>query len=328
MNTAFLTYDQQLDLLRHEKNISCDTPLDHDLLRRIGYFNLVHGYRPPFLTGFDQQGSGIYLAGTRLSHLAAVKEFDDALRHLMFRYITQVEEEVRTFAAYAFSEANGGLLDWKNPEAYPKGMEDGNFRTMMHRAVREVENCDFPYVRGYLERRDQVPAFVMCKIVYLFTFIAFLEQCKPQVKSRLCNLYGLVDGKGYPDHKLLISSLHWMRQVRNVCAHNERLFTYDGATRGQETKRRKAGMFQLLPNSYTRHDSPLKLMDLLVYFKYFLDETPYDDLMAQVIFLLTTLESRIPPIPFSRVRANMGIRDLHHLTRLRSEPKSIHYYEF
>ncbi len=328
MEQSFLTYDQQLSLLHHEKNISCQSPFEHDLLRRIGYFNLVHGYRLPFLTGFDASGSGIYLSGTRLTHLAAVKEFDDALRHLIFRYITQVEEEVRTFAAYAFSEANDGLLDWRDFSAYPKGPEDGNFRTMMHRATREVELCDFPYVRGYIQRSDQVPVFVMCKIVYLFTFISFLEQCKPQVKTRLCTLYGLVDDKGYADHKLLISSLHWMRQVRNVCAHNERLFTFDGATRGQETKRRKAGLFHLLPASYTRHDSPLKLMDLLVYFKYFLDETPYDDLMAQVLFLLTTLESRIPPIPFARVRSNMGIRSLHHLTRLRSEPKSIHYFEF
>ena len=327
MEKSFLTYEEQLTLLRQEKNISCETPQEHALLRRIGYFNLVHGYRMPFLTGFTLDGSGIYLNGTHLTHLAEVKRFDDDLRHLLFRSITAIEEEVRTFAAYAFSDENGGL-DWIDPCAYGTTIENGDFRAMMHRATREIEHCDLPYVSGYIQRKQKIPTFIMTKVVYLFTFISFLDLCNSDVKTRLCHLYGLYNKHGYPDHKLLLASFHWIRRIRNVCAHNERLFTFDGTTRGGQSNRIKASYFKLLPVSYTRTISPLKIMDLLVYFKYYLNGPDYDALIGEISAMLTTLEARIPEVAFGRVRASMGIRDVHHLTALRSAPKVIDYHGF
>ncbi|WP_409967310.1 Abi family protein [Bengtsoniella intestinalis] len=329
METTFLTYQQQLDRLHHEKNIACDTVEEHTLLRRVGYFNLVHGYRGPFLDHIDSCGSGVYVPETQLRYLGAVKDFDDALRQVLFQALIEIEEEVRTFAAYAFGEHNSpDHLDWRDPASYATTTKNGAFRTMLHRADREVDQCDFPYVRGYLKRKELVPAFVMAKVVYLFTFILFLDQCQAPIKDRLCHLYGLYDENGRPDHPLLIESLHWMRQVRNVCAHNERLFTYDGATRGLVSYRTITGYTLLLPPQYHKPDCPKQVLDYLMYCKYYMDDPAYQQLLAKVQSLLATLEGRIPTTAFYRVLQSMGLEHPHHIASLQANPKRIDYHRF
>lgn len=64
----------------------------------------------------------------------------------------------------------------------------------------------------------------MIKVVNFSTFIDVLHYSKIQVPHAICKLYNMMDEKGYPNVKLLIGSLHWMRKVRNSCAHNERIY--------------------------------------------------------------------------------------------------------
>lgn len=51
----FLTYNQQMKHLRCDKNISCKGTEDKTILCRSGYFNLVNGYKNPFVCGVDEE---------------------------------------------------------------------------------------------------------------------------------------------------------------------------------------------------------------------------------------------------------------------------------
>lgn len=91
----FLTYNQQMKKLRNDKHIDC-TGSDHKkILVRAGYFNIVNGYKEPFVSDRDVDGNHIYISGTSISQLQAVKQFDDQLRSFLLKYITQIEEETR-----------------------------------------------------------------------------------------------------------------------------------------------------------------------------------------------------------------------------------------
>ena len=92
----FLTYNQQMRKLRDTKNIECEGSKVKSILVRMGYFNLINGYKTPFTCGVDGQGNHIYLPNTGIEHFYCLKHFDDELRILLLKYITQVEEEVRT----------------------------------------------------------------------------------------------------------------------------------------------------------------------------------------------------------------------------------------
>ena len=99
--------------LRNDKGIICSGSAHKNILIRAGYFNIVNGYKTPFISGQDDKGNHIYISNTTIDQLQAVKLFDEKLRSFLLRYITQVEEETRTLAGYKFDECNNdGEITW------------------------------------------------------------------------------------------------------------------------------------------------------------------------------------------------------------------------
>ena len=96
---SFLTYNQQMKKLRNDKNIDCNGTPHKISLVRSGYFNMIKGYKTPFTCGTDANGNHIYFPNTTLSQINSLKKFDETLRIFLLKYITQVEEEVRTFTS-------------------------------------------------------------------------------------------------------------------------------------------------------------------------------------------------------------------------------------
>ena len=47
----FLTYNQQMKKLRNDKHIECNGSMHKKILVRAGYFNIVNGYKTPFVSG-------------------------------------------------------------------------------------------------------------------------------------------------------------------------------------------------------------------------------------------------------------------------------------
>ena len=67
---VFLTYNQQLKKLRNNKKITCNNSTkDKEILVRMGYFNIVNGYKYPFICGIDNTGKHIYLPNTDLANI-------------------------------------------------------------------------------------------------------------------------------------------------------------------------------------------------------------------------------------------------------------------
>ena len=56
MSKKYLTYNQQMKHLRDAKHISCGGSPDKEILCRNGYFNLVNGYKTPFIQAIGSNG--------------------------------------------------------------------------------------------------------------------------------------------------------------------------------------------------------------------------------------------------------------------------------
>ena len=126
-------------------------------------------------------------------------------------------------------------------------------------------------MKHYLEEHNSVPTWIFIKIINFSTFIDFIQICKPQVVNSICQLYGINDKHGCVSPELLISMLHWMRKIRNACAHNERIY---GVTRDNGRVNQPYIAFLSNPKIHTRHRSQ-KIIDIIIYLKYFLNDTDY-----------------------------------------------------
>ncbi len=86
MAKPFLTYDQQLEKLRNEKNLLIDdTEVAKESLKNIGYFSLVGGYKTPFINSMTR----IYQNGASFNDILALYQFDLSLRELVFTPTTR-----------------------------------------------------------------------------------------------------------------------------------------------------------------------------------------------------------------------------------------------
>lgn len=327
----FLTYNQQMRKLRNDKKIICSGSNHKRILIRAGYFNIINGYKSPFVCGTDNDGNHIYISNTSVDQMYYVKQFDDELRSFLLRYITQVEEEVRTLTGYQFDKCNDdGKIAWYDTNAYNPKHSLQNKMSTISSAYSELSKSHLDYVKFYMENHKQIPTWIMLKVVNFSTFISVLQYSKTDVTHSICQLYGMLDINNLPNVKLLIGSLHWMRKIRNSCAHNERIYCL---CRDRDKFHRNSGRIneQYICNlrpAYKR-DTCQRIFDLIVYFKYYLPNSEYKTFISKLYDMLSELQQHIQPNAFEYVRGKMGIRNLNDLNILKDMPKDdIDYNKF
>lgn len=315
--------------LRNDKHIICEGSSHKKILVRAGYFNIVNGYKTPFVSGNDNSGKHSYISGTSIAQLQAVKIFDDHLRSFLLRYITQIEE-VRTLVGYKFDECNdNGNIPWYDINAYSPNKSLQEKMSLISKAYYELSKSHLDYVKFYMENHKQIPTWIMLKVVNFSTFIEIIQYGKIDISHSLCNLYDLVDENGHTDVKLLIGSLHWMRKIRNSCAHNERVYCL---TRKHEQRGRSGRILEkylhMLGHGYIRNLDQ-RIFDLIIYFKYYLPKNEYKQFISDLKEMLTNLQSKIHSHAFEYVRGQIGIKNLSDLDALRDFPKDeIEYNKF
>lgn len=326
----FLTYNQQMRKLRTDKNIICKGSEHKRILIRAGYFNIINGYKTPFTCGTDDNGNHVYIPDTSIEQIYRVKLFDDSLRAFLLRYITQIEEEARTLTGYKFDECNGnGNTAWYDVAAYSPVSTLQNKMGTISRAYNELSRSQLDYVKFYMENHKKIPTWIMLKVVNFSTFIDVISYGKTEISHSLCKLYDMVDENDRPNVKLLVGSLHWLRRVRNSCAHNERIYCLSrSAGKSGRSGRILEKYFRSLRHTYT-NDRDQKIFDLLIYFKYYLPHKEYQRLISELKEMLLDLKSNIDFGAFEYIRAQMGIKDLEDLDTIVGLPKNdIDYNKF
>lgn len=328
---TFLTYNQQMRKLRNDKKIDCNGSPHKIALVRSGYFNIINGYKKPFTCGVDNQGNHIYLPNTSLEQIYELKKFDEALRAFLLKYITQVEEEVRTLTGYKFDECNdNGKVPWFDTNAYSNNSSLQSKMSTISSAYSELSRSQSEYVKFYMDNHEQIPTWIMIKVVNFSTFIYVLQNSKQNVTHAICKLYSILDANNKPNVKLLIGSLHWLRKVRNSCAHNERIYCIR-----QEQKKKDSfsgrildPYFSQLPKSYSSCQDK-NIFDILIYLKYYLPKEEYTPMILELKYMLLNLQGKLAPNAFANVRGQMGIKDISILDTLEHLPKAkIEYNKF
>lgn len=329
---AFLSYNLQMRKLRNNKHIDCSGSKAKTILVRMGYFNIVNGYKAPFTCGVNANGAHVYLPNTSLEHLYKLKKFDDDLRLFLLKYITQIEEEVRTLTGYKFDQCNGdGKVPWYDTNAYSPNSSLQNRMSAISSAYSELSTSQLDYVKFYMDHHSLIPTWIMIKMINFSTFINVLKNSKMSVTHGLCRLYDMYDSNGKPNVKLLVGSLHWLRKVRNACAHNERIFCIH-QSKAQSSRNNSGRIVEKyissLKKSYSR-DSDKRIFDLLVYFKYYLPDSEFKKMMSEFQKMLSNLQNGIFKNAFENIRGQMGIKDLLDLEVLKKLPKAaIEYNKF
>ena len=214
----FLTYEEQIQKLLNKGLTIYDCEAATALLKKHSYFALVSGYKKPF-----KAKNGLYKPHSSLDDIYSLYVFDDTLRTIIFRNILKVEKHIKSLISYSFCETYGDdqqlYLDATKYNYSRTNQADIN--DLIGRLSKIVADPkDYFYIKHQLQKHGNIPLWVMMKALTLGTVSKFYSFLPQNIQSRVSIEFD------YVTESALVRMLDLLARVRNVCAHNERLFNY------------------------------------------------------------------------------------------------------
>lgn len=219
MPKPFLTYEQQLIKLRDEKHIViADEAETLCKLQQVGYYSLVSAYKHLFRLPAQK----IYKDGTAFEELVSLYEFDEALRELFLHYLLHIERHVRSLLSYYFTEKYGEAQSaylLKTNYNYVRKHQQGIDR-LVHELQKLTLTTQHSYIAYQQNTYHNVPLWVLVNALTFGTLSKMYFFFPFDLQSKVSKNFAHVN------EKQLGQFLAVMTKFRNVCAHNERLFSY------------------------------------------------------------------------------------------------------
>lgn len=238
MDKPFKTIQEQVSILE-SRGMRTDeaTPL---ILKREGYYSVVNGYKTLFLSESEADGAkeDRYAEGTTFESVYRLFTFDRDLRMTMSRYFAQAEATLKTVCAYRFSERHAQESEpYLNPGnyrcdgAYPKRVEDliDDFKKVLHKPPYDKGTFKREYIEHYVKKHDETPLWVLTNFLMLGQIFKFYEYQPESMRNSIAQdfaeLYGETHGvKVKISPKRLRLIYDHIKDFRNICAHDERLY--------------------------------------------------------------------------------------------------------
>ncbi len=221
---VFKTLDELVDILK-KRGIKISDASDYDYAKRVieknGYYNLINGYSKLFLIQQNESKDPQYRIGTTIQEIHALYQFDRVLRNIFFRYILEVETNIKSLISYYFSEAHGhkNFLIYSNFNTSLRG-----FNTKITALIAEIQRqisskSTDPSIEHYLNKHGYIPLWVLNNILTLGTISKFYSLMLTEERQKISRRFNILDNE-------LENSLLYISAVRNFCAHGNRLYCF------------------------------------------------------------------------------------------------------
>lgn len=220
MSKPFITYTAQVEKLKNEKNlIITDYDFAVESLQNISYYALIGGYKHPFIDIHTRK----YIHDVRFDDIVALYEFDEELRGIFFKYLCRIERRMRSSISYHFCKKHGErqeeYLDSMNYSNQPKHKK-GIAKLLKMLDVMAKQNKDHEYLVYQRGKYHNIPLWVMMNTLTFGQTSKMFEFLPQNLQGMICRDFGNVKKNE------MIKYLKVLTLYRNVCAHNERLFSY------------------------------------------------------------------------------------------------------
>lgn len=205
-----LTYSQQVDLLKSRGLIVTDHSAAERFLKQVNYYRFSayclsfeitrHQFKPNVT--FDQ--------------IAKLYEFDRRLRFLIDEALEVIEITVRAITSHEMAQKYGPFFHEKAANFYERFNYEGWVTKVHDEAIRSREIFIAHYKEKY-EGFPKLPIWVAVEIMSFGSISLLIDNLKRQDQEVLAKKLGL-------HTTILMSWLHTLAYVRNICAHHARLW--------------------------------------------------------------------------------------------------------
>ncbi|MCC8067812.1 MAG: Abi family protein [Clostridiales bacterium] len=277
----FLTYTEQLAKLTEEKNLLIsDSIYAQDCLTNISYYALIGGYKQLFYNPMTRQ----YRPGTTFDDLIQLYYFDESLRALFFKYLCHIEQKMRSLISYYFSQTYSHMeKDYLNAANYNNSRKNSTDiqRLIQMLTIEARSNTNHPYVVYQRNTYGNVPLWVMMNTLTFGQLSKMYSFLKTSVQTKISINFNNVN------EKQLGQYLKALTYYRNVCAHNERLYSFRCRVDMPDTILHQKLGISRKGNQYVLGKSDL--FSVVIAFRYLLPRSEFIDFKKQLVKLMNSV---------------------------------------
>ena len=296
MNKPFITYTAQVEKLTNEKHlIVTNTNFAITSLKNISYFGLIGGYKHPFI---DVQ-THKYMNNTSFEDIVALYEFDEELRGLFFKYLCHIEIKLRSSISYYFCQKHGERQEeYLNPANYSKTNKKGIIKLIKMLGKMANKNKDHKYLIYQRKKYHNVPLWVILNALTFGQISKMFEFLPQNIQGLICQDFGNIKKNE------MIKYLKVLTLYRNVCAHNERLFSYHTYIDIPDTLIHKR---LNIPKSGSKYICGKNdLFCVVITFRYLLPQADFLVFKKQLVHIFNQYEKKISNLRLDKLYEYMG----------------------
>lgn len=201
-------------------------------LTTIGYYRLK-GYSFHLIDPATKK----YIKGTTLSDVIKLYHFDTELSHLLFRYLSQIEVALRSRLVNAFQITQDALV-LNDPSVFK---DKKTFWKNQSTIAAEISRSNDVFIEHNFNNHDgAVPIWAVVEVMSFGTISKIIKNMKTggdSAFSELIKNYKFQNSKGQAIHPSKDMFTSWIQAVsimRNICAHNGRIYNRTISTRPQK----------------------------------------------------------------------------------------------
>ena len=214
----FKTYNEQMEILR-----SRGLKVDEGAIRTLeteNYYNVINGYKDLFLEISSPEEK--FKDGADFDEIYGLYEFDRELRFIFLKQLLKLETNIKSVIAYKFSEKYGhdNYLKLGNFDTNKNNSELQSIMGVISTLQRAISDQSGKHnaITHYITKYGYVPFWVLVSVLTFGNISKFYGILKLQDRQSVAKEFGLQENvlRGY---------LKAMSIFRNICAHDERLYS-------------------------------------------------------------------------------------------------------
>jgi len=209
----FTTVDTQIDILKSRGLKIADESVAKDFLLRNNYYR-ISGYSLT-LRSHDK-----FFRGTTFQNIIDIYEFDHVLRHILLKYIENIEVTIKSIYSYEFTKIYGAT-GYLNSTHFSDAKE---YARIIAKA-EEQKNKRHPheaYLKHFMDEvKQDIPLWAYVDLLTISDISHLYSITEERIKIAVANSLGITHNKG---PQLIGKFMHSMTIIRNLCAHGSRIY--------------------------------------------------------------------------------------------------------
>lgn len=184
-------------------------------IKKYSYYSIINSYKDVFKATDNN-----YKNAVSFDEIYSLYEFDKNIRSIFLKYILEIETIIKSLLAEILA-SKYGIEDYLIIDNFDDTVDETVIQESIDKIKEEIDkqNGKHEAVTHYVSEYGFVPPFVLTKILTLGELSRLYTMLKQVDRQNISKEFKVSD-------KLLKQIMKNMTMIRNICAHNDRLFSF------------------------------------------------------------------------------------------------------